>query len=113
MSIISASGAILIVGLGLAFVFVITLVALGTVPDQQKSTVATASFTVLGTIVGAYFGVRVGAAGKEHAEAARDAESLKVQELAAHLDPATAKSALDSAEVRVQAARASDEPGSP
>ncbi len=112
IGLISAAGAILVVGLGLAFVFVITIVALGTVPDTQKSTVATAAFTVLGTIVGAYFGVRVGAAGKERAEAARDAEAIKVQELAARMDPTTAGAALDSAEARVQAARAGgDEPG--
>src|SRR5687768_8643189 len=33
LEVLAASGAILIVGLGLAFVFVITLVSLGTVPD--------------------------------------------------------------------------------
>ena len=99
---IAPSGAILVVALGLAFVFVITLVSLGTVPDEQKAAIVTAAFTVLGTIVGAYFGVRVGAAGKGAAEKARDDEAIKVQELTARVDPVTAISALDSAHRRIE-----------
>src|SRR5207244_12579395 len=96
VEVVTASGAIVVVGLGLAFVFVIALVSLGTVPDSQKAAVVTAAFTVLGTIVGAYFGVKVGSAGRERAESARDAESVKVQELAARIDPETATAALAS-----------------
>jgi hypothetical protein len=99
---LATSGAILVVGLGLAFVFVITLVSLGTVPDEQKAAIVTAAFTVLGTIVGAYFGVRVGAAGKGAAEKARDAETIKVQELTARVDPLTAVTALDNAHRRIE-----------
>jgi hypothetical protein len=102
MEAIATSGAIVVVGLGLAFVFVITLVSLGTVPDEQKAAIVTAAFTVLGTIVGAYFGVRVGAAGKGAAEKARDDEAIKVQELTARVDPVTAISALDSAHRRIE-----------
>jgi len=99
---LATSGAIVVVGLGLAFVFVITLVSLGTVPDEQKAAIVTAAFTVLGTIVGAYFGVRVGAAGKGAAEKAREAEAIKVQELTARVDPVTAVTALDSAHRRIE-----------
>jgi NhaP-type Na+/H+ or K+/H+ antiporter len=99
---VAPSGAIVVVALGLAFVFVITLVSLGTVPDEQKAAIVTAAFTVLGTIVGAYFGVRVGAAGKGAAEKARDDEAIKVQELTARVDPVTAISALDSAHRRIE-----------
>lgn len=99
---LAASGAIIVVGLGMAFVFVITLVSLGTLPDDQKTAVVTTAFTVLGTIVGAYFGVKVGAAGKERAEKAREAEAVKVQELAAQVDPVVALNALDRAHRRVQ-----------
>jgi len=102
VDLLAACGAILVVGLGLAFVFVIALVSLGTLPDEQKAAVVTAAFTVLGTIVGAYFGVKVGSAGKERAESARDAESVKVQELAARVDPGTAVDALDSAHRRLE-----------
>ena len=101
---VTAGGAVLVVGLGLAFVFVITLVALGTVPNSQKAAVVTSGFTVLGTIVGAYFGLKAGSAGKDQAEAARDAEAIKVQELAARTDPATAQAAFAAADQRVTAA---------
>jgi hypothetical protein len=103
VSFITAGGAVLVVGFGLAFVFVITLVALGTVPDSQKAAVVTSGFTVLGTIVGAYFGLKAGAAGKDQAEAARNAESIKVQELAARTDAATAQAAFAAADERVAA----------
>jgi threonine/homoserine/homoserine lactone efflux protein len=113
VGVISAAGAIIVVGLGLAFVFVITLVSLGTVPDDQKSTVVAAAFTVLGTVVGTYFGVRAGAAGKERAEAARELETMKVQELAASVDATTAKNAIDRAEMRVETARSASQPSMP
>lgn len=102
MNVVSTAGAILIVGLGLTFVFIIAIVALGTLPREQGAAVVTAALTVLGTIVGAYFGVKVGAAGRDRAEAARDAESVKVQELAARVDPQTAKAALDTAQRRTE-----------
>lgn len=111
--VISAAGAILVVGLGLVFVFVVTLVSLGTVPDGQKSTVVAGAFTVIGTVVGTYFGVRAGSAGKERVEAARELETIKVQELAASMDGPTAKEALDRAERRVETARSSSNPSLP
>jgi hypothetical protein len=108
VGVISAVGGVLVVTLGLAFVFIIALVSLGTVPDDQKATVVTAAFGVLGTVVGTYFGVRAGAAGKERAEAARDFESIKVQELAARMDHTQARAALDHAQERaVEERRAS------
>ena len=111
--VVAAAGAIIVVGLGLTFVFVICLVSLGTVPDDQKSTVVASAFTVLGTVVGTYFGVRAGSAGKERAEAARELETLKVQELTATVDGATAKEALDRAERRVEVARSASQPNLP
>jgi len=102
LNVVSAAGAIIVVCLGLAFTFILGLVALGTVPDSQKAAVITAAFTVLGTIVGAYFGVKVGSAGRAEAEAARNAESVKVQELTARVDPETAKAALASAAEKLQ-----------
>jgi uncharacterized protein YacL len=101
-NVVSTAGAILIVGLGMTFVFIIAIVALGTLPTDQGAAVVTAALTVLGTIVGAYFGVKVGAAGRDKAEAARDAEAVKVQELAARVDPQTAKAALDTAQRRTE-----------
>lgn len=105
VGVISATGAIVVVGLGLIFVFIIALVSLGTLPGTQKSTVVASAFTVIGTVVGTYFGVRAGSAGKERAEAARDLESIKVQELAARVEPTVAQAALDKAEKRAETAR--------
>ena len=105
VSVITAAGAIIVVGLGLVFVFVLTLVGMNVVPDDQAATVVSAAFTVIGTVVGTYFGVRAGSAGKERAEAARDLESVKVQELAAHVDPDVARQALDKAEQRAAVQR--------
>ena len=108
VGVISAVGGVLVVALGLVFVFIIALVSLGTVPDDQKATVITAAFGVLGTVVGTYFGVRAGSAGRERAEAARDMETIKVQELAARMDHTSARAALDHAQERaVEERRAS------
>jgi hypothetical protein len=49
---------------------------------------------VVGTLVGAYFGVRVGSTGREKAEAARQVESNKVQKLAAAAAPGVATQVL-------------------
>ena len=62
---------------------------------------ATAALTLGGTIVGAYFGVRVGAAGKEKVEKARDAEAVMAQEFAARIEPEAGKEALHSARRRL------------
>lgn len=97
----SAVGAILVVLAGIGAVFVLSLVALGTVPDDQKSTVVAASFSVLGTIVGAYFGVRVGAAGKERAEAAQRASSIRLEEMTAVAPEDDARQALNRADNRI------------
>lgn len=67
-------------------VMAITTASIGSVPDEQKATVVAGAFTVLSTIVGAYFGVRVGAHGKSEAEAARVASEEKVARLALHVD---------------------------
>jgi hypothetical protein len=111
IEVIGATGAVLIVALGLVFVFIVTIVALGTVPGSQKAAVVTAAFTVFGTIVGAYFGVKVGSAGKEQAEAQRHAASIKVEELAARADPRTVEQAMDKAQERLAAeSRQADRP---
>lgn len=50
---------------------------------------------------------------KERAEAARELETMKVQELTASVDGPTAKDALDRAERRVEVARSSSNPNLP
>jgi hypothetical protein len=93
---LNGSGGLVVVTAGVAAVLVITSAAMGTVPEQERATVATAAFTVLGTIVGAYFGVRVGSRGKDEADAARALAAAKVERLAAHVDSDRAGEVLDA-----------------
>jgi hypothetical protein len=84
------------VAIGVIAVISITSASLGSVAEEERATVATAAFTVLGTIVGAYFGVRVGAKGKDDAEAARAVAAAKVERLAAHVDTHKADEVIDA-----------------
>jgi hypothetical protein len=85
-ALLASSGGLVVVVVGVVAVMTITTASVATVPGEQAATVAAGAFTVLGTIVGAYFGVRVGAHGKQEAEAARAASEAKVARLALHVD---------------------------
>jgi hypothetical protein len=85
-ALLAASGGLVVVVVGVLAVMAITTASVASVPGEQAATVAAGAFTVLGTIVGAYFGVRVGAHGKTEAEAARVASEAKVARLALHVD---------------------------
>lgn len=97
-SLITAAGGVVVVIIGVGAVATIASASLGTVPDGEKATVAAAAFSVLGTIVGAYFGLRVGSQGKEEAEQGRRLATAKVERLAAELPPEAANRALREAE---------------
>ena len=71
--------------------------------------VAASAFTVIGSVVGAYFGIKVGADGTQKAiaagadgtqkaVAAQRAEAARAQVFAAHLPPESASEALDRAD---------------
>jgi hypothetical protein len=85
-ALLTASGGLVVVVIGVLAVMTITTASMASVPEEQQATVAAGAFTVLGTIIGAYFGVRVGAHGKQEAEAARAASEAKVARLALHVD---------------------------
>jgi uncharacterized membrane protein YfcA len=85
-ALLANSGGLVVVVVCVLAVMTITSTSMATVPDEQQATVAAAAFTVLGTIVGAYFGVRVGSHGKSEAEAARAASEAKLARLALHVD---------------------------
>jgi hypothetical protein len=85
-ALLASSGGLVVVVVGVIAVMTITTASVASVPGEQAATVAAGAFTVLGTIVGAYFGVRVGAHGKQEAEAARVASEAKVARLALHVD---------------------------
>ena len=94
-ALLAGSGGLVVVVVGVLAVMTITTASIATVPGEQAATVAAGGLTVVGTIVGAYFGVRVGAHGKQEAEAARVASEAKVVRLAAHIDKQDAAQVLD------------------
>lgn len=90
-TLVGAAGGVVVVIIGVGAVVTIATTSMGTVPDGEKATVAAAAFSVLGTVVGAYFGLRVGAQGKQDAEAQREVATAKVERLTAELSPEQAK----------------------
>jgi hypothetical protein len=98
---INAAGAVLVVVLALLAVFGICLFLLGDVDSGDRGSVVTSAFTVIGTIVGTYTGVKIGSSGREEAEKARDVESAKVETLAARVDSTRWAEAMDEVPKRL------------
>ena len=92
-------GGLVVVCAGLLVITVLTCVAMVLVQKQgaQVVALATTSFGVSGTIVGAYFGVKMGSDGTNAALAGLRDESAKVQSMAAHLPPDEFQQALQEA----------------
>ena len=97
----------MIVCLGLAAVTALTVVALCFLQDRSNEVVALmgAAFTVTGTLVGTYFGVRIASDGADAAVAGMQAQSLRAQTYAAHVHP---DKALDAE--KAAANRPTDDP---
>lgn len=95
IGLIRSSGAALTVALAITFTFVIALVAIPLAAGPDRVTVATAAFTGIGTIAGAYFGIRVGAHGKERAEQDRREAQLVVERVAAKVGEGPTKEARE------------------
>jgi hypothetical protein len=105
---------------GLAVVAIVAIIAMTLINSDNPSVVsiATGAFTVTGTVVGAYFGVKAGNDNTEKAlnstqnaiEGLRD-EASKATAFAAHMDGAQARSAVDTY-VSLRAAQNSAEPSS-
>lgn len=108
IGLIQTSGGALTVALAITFTLVVALVAIPLATAGDRVTIATAAFTGIGTIAGAYFGVRVGADGKERAERARQEAQLVVERVAAKVDDAPVREARE--EVR-QEQRGEPPPG--
>ena len=92
--------------LSLIAVSVAAIVALPSGNGQNVVAVTTGSFGVIGTVVGAYFGVKLGADRRQAAQHAQRAEAAKVQALAAHLDS-------DEADRKLKEARRQETEGGP
>src|SRR3979409_2211276 len=79
--------------LSLMAVSVAAIIVLPSGNGQNVVAVATGSFGVIGTVVGAYFGVKLGADGRQAANQAQRTEAVKVQTLAARMDAGEATAA--------------------
>lgn len=97
---LQATNALTAVAAGLLALLVIATVAIGVVHDdsQAVASIATAAFGVIGSVVGAYFGIKVGAEGTQRALDAHKAEAARAQVFAAHLPESRAREALIQAD---------------
>jgi hypothetical protein len=82
IGLVQTSGGALTVALAMTFTVVVALVAIPLAAGPDRATVATAAFTGVGTIAGAYFGLRVGAEGTEQAERDRQEAQLALERVA-------------------------------
>jgi hypothetical protein len=75
---------------GLAAIVALMVVAMFRYPSGEVNNVVGTALGAIGTLVGAYFGVQVGSAGKEQAERAKDAATERAVQLAAAVPEETA-----------------------
>src|SRR5688500_6330971 len=81
-----------IITTGFALVFLITLIAtFRWVEVTSVAAVVGAVASLVGTVVGAFFGVQVGAVGKERAEAARERSDQEIKAALSMLPPESAE----------------------
>jgi hypothetical protein len=97
---LSSIAGLLAVVAGLLSLIAVSVAAILTLPGgngQNVVAVTTGSFGVIGTVVGAYFGVKLGSDGRAAAQQAVRAESAKATVLAARLGSDEAGKALEEA----------------
>jgi hypothetical protein len=88
---VKAVGGLVAVAIGVLAVAIIALVAIFK-DSSNAGTIASAAGGVIATMVGAYFGVKVGTDQSKTAAENQKAEAAKAQVYALHLDPDKAKS---------------------
>jgi len=98
---IKTIGGLVAVVAGVIAVLVIAIVAMA-VDSSTSATIASATAGVIATIVGAYFGVKVGSDQSKTANEGQKAEAAKAQVYAAHLPPGEAKGVVAMAEKAAQ-----------
>ena len=87
-------GGLLAVCAGLFALIAVVVVTLIVKPDSTGASVATSAVGVIGSIVGAYLGVKVGSDGTQKAIDAQQQEATKAQVFALHADPNDADKAI-------------------
>ena len=68
---------------GLLAIVLVVIVAMFRYPSAEVNNVVGTALGAIGTLVGAYFGVQVGSAGKDQAEKAKDKATERSVQLAA------------------------------
>jgi uncharacterized membrane protein len=78
-----------VIGLSLAALIVVVLLFAGFKESKDITSIVGLFTSVLGTLVGAFFGLQIGSAGKEKAEERADKAQQKATALGAAADPDT------------------------
>ena len=92
---IKVIGGLIALSAGLAALLLVLVISKWVEVDSNQFTqLAAAVVGVIGSIVGAYFGVKIGTDGTQKALESQRQEAARAQIFAAHLDPEVAKDAL-------------------
>ena len=122
VAVIRAGGLVLVVIFAMVVVGLLAALGMYQVEAGERSTLITAAFGVIGTLVGAYTGVRVGAAGAQAASKAAtqsqekrlEEQSIRLEETIAAAPKEAAQEGLERAEKRISDRRTTeDEPSIP
>jgi hypothetical protein len=89
-------GGLIALGSGLLVIAAVSAVAI-IADNGSANTIATGAFGVVGSIVGAYFGVKIGSDGTRDAVQGQREEAAKAQVFAAHLSDGKAEAAINQA----------------
>jgi hypothetical protein len=73
--------------------------------DDAKASIGAAAVGVIGTIVGAFFGVKASSDARKTAESARRESDIKAEELLRVVQPDQERQALQVAETRIKRLR--------
>jgi hypothetical protein len=87
--------ALLVVVTGLLALLILGVVAMLSASTGDMSTISTAAFGVIGSVIGAFFGVHAGLGDRKRVDAERQVEATKGQMLAAMLPDEQREAALD------------------
>lgn len=103
-------GGLVALGSGLLALVIVVIVALSVKPDTTGGSIATSAIGVIGSIVGAYFGVKIGTDGTQKAIQAQQQEATKAQVFALHVAPGDASTALAHAQTLIESQKAATPP---
>jgi len=95
---IKVIGGLVVVCTGLVILGAIAITAMILVAGNDVVAVATSAFGIIGSVVGAYFGVKIGSDGTQAAVSGLRDEAAKAQAFAAHIPHEDAEAAIAQAQ---------------